>query len=183
MKKLIYFLILTIGFVNCKNLGLGTEKEKDYYDKNTETLLLLDNLNKSSEFLEINGKWKDNFNSYHQIFGIKSNSLGTKGFWEDFVIRIIVEFDNSSRTLYVKGINEQSWADCDGDSTKGEQGVECYSRIVWTKYDDSYYYCEIVYNKGSLEEAKNDPKTADASDPNSSGCGNFPWTKFVQKLD
>lgn len=184
MKKIFLFnlLIGILYLVNCKNLGLEKE-EKDLFDKNTETFLLLDSLNKSQEFLEINGFWKDNFGGYHNIYASKSASYGTKGYWEGLTNRIIVEFDNSSRTLYVKGINEPSYADCNGNGTNGQSGVECYSRIVWTKHNDSYYYCEIVFNKGSLDAAKSDPATANATNPDSSGCGGFSWTKFVQKLD
>jgi len=107
------------------------------------------------------------------------------GFWGGLINPVIVEFDNNTKTLYVKGIKEPSWADCNGNGTYGERGVECYSRVVWTKYNNDYYYCEIVYNKGSLEQAKSDPATADSSNPASGGCGvlSFPWTKFDQKLN
>jgi len=129
----------------------------------------------------------------------KKNAFsGLHGFWEElnpyysyFTIRLIVEFDNNTKTLYVKGINESDYVDCNGNGTYGERGVECYSRIVWTKYNNKYYYCEVVYGKGSLEQAKSDPTTADSTDPENRGCGGSgspdspgsPWTKFVQKLN
>ncbi|MFN3604083.1 MAG: hypothetical protein ACK4UJ_05170 [Leptonema sp. (in: bacteria)] len=185
-KKLwIYTLILLSWLVNCKNDGnLGVVKsEKDFLDKNSEIFLLLESFGKDPESLEINGKWKDNYSGYHQIYGIKTKKYGTFGFWEGLFNRIIVEFDNSTRTLYVKGINEPSWADCNGNGTNGESGVECYSRIVWTYSNDSYYYCEIVFNKASLNAAKEDPKTANDSNPSAGGCGGFPWTKFVQRIE
>ncbi len=182
-QKNLFLLLFILGFgiVNCT--GISKENKDGKLDENTENLLLLDYLNKTSvEFLEINGYWKDNWNVYHKIYAQKSY-LGTTGFWEGLINRIIVQFDNSTRTLYVKGINEPSWADCNGNGTQGENNVECYSRIVWTKFNDFYYYCEIVYNKGSLEEAKSDPTTADATNPDTGGCGGFSWTKFEQKLD
>jgi len=104
------------------------------------------------------------------------------GFWGGLINPVIVEFDNNTKTLYVKGIKEPSWADCNGNGINGEPGVECYSRIVWTKYNNDYYYCEIVYNKGSLEQAKSDTTTANSSSL-ASGCGGFSWTKFDQKLN
>ncbi len=184
MKKNLFLTIL-IGlwaFVNCKNLGLD-KNEEDLFDKKAETFLLLDDLNKTPELLEINGKWKDNYNSYHKIFALKSSTYGTIGYWEGVTNPIIVEFDNITKTLYVKGINEPIWADCNRNGTNGESGVECYSRIVWTNYQDSFYFCEIVYNKGSLDEAKNDPTIANPTNPALSGCSSFPWTKFTTKLD
>ncbi|GIX42460.1 MAG: hypothetical protein KatS3mg129_2193 [Leptospiraceae bacterium] len=179
--KLIFINLLILQlFVNC--FGFGEDKSNGKLDEKSENLLLVDYLNKTNiEFLEINGNWKDNWGSYHQIYAEKNPLSGVHGFWEGLINKIIVEFDNSSKTLYVKGINEPSWADCNNNSTNGENGVECYSRIVWTKYNGSYYYCEIVYNKASLEAAKQDTTQADASNPDSTGCGLYAWTK-LQKL-
>ena len=188
--KNFFTILIAFGlFVNC--LGLVTDKKDSGLDKNAENLLLADYLNLANnlnetkvEYLEINGKWKDNFDGEHYIFAQKNAFLGFRGFWEvlyldfnSYTIRLIVEFDNNTKTLYVK--------------EKNSQGVEKYSRIVWTKYNNHYYYCEIVYNKGSLEEAKRDSTTADSSNPESGGCGGsdspdspgFPWTKFDQKLN
>ena len=194
--KNFFTILIAFGLlVNCS--GLGKDKKDSGLDKNAENLLLADYLNLANnlnetkvEYLEINGKWRSDFgeNSYiFYIFAEKNAFFGFRGFWEDFTIRLIVEFDNNTKTLYVKGIGEPIFgeysADCNGNGTNGETGVECYSRIVWTKYNNDYYYCEIVSNKGSLEQAKSDPKTADSSNPESGGCGNFSWTKFVQKLN
>jgi hypothetical protein len=56
------FFTILIAFgllVNC--FGLGTDKKNSGLDKNAENLLLADYLNKTNvEYLEINGKWKDN---------------------------------------------------------------------------------------------------------------------------
>ena len=185
--KNFFTILIAFGLlVNC--FGLRTDKKDSGLDKNAENLLLADYLNKTNvEYLEINGKWKDNW-TYHYIYAEKNAFSGLHGFWEGLINRIIVEFDNNTKTLYVKGIGEPNYgdlysADCNGNGINGEPGVECYSRIVWTKYNNDYYYCEIVYNKGNLEQAKSDPTTANSSNPASSGCGNSPWTKFVQKLD
>ena len=188
--KNFFTILIAFGLlVNCS--GLGKDKKDSGLDKNAENLLLADYLNKTNvEYLEINGKWKDDFGSgiVYDIYAEKNALSGFQGFWGDFNYRIIVEFDNNTKTLYVKGIGEPNYggpfsADCNGNGISGEPGVECYSRIVWTKFNNDYYYCIVVYGKGSLEQAKNDPTTADSSNPASSGCGNSPWTKFVQKLD
>jgi hypothetical protein len=177
LKNILTIFIGLHLFVNC--FGLGQQKNEGKWDEKQENLFLLDYLQKTSiEFLEINGKWKDNFGGYHNIYAEKNPLSGLHGYWEGLINRIIVEFDNSTKTLYVKSVKEPSWADCNGNGTNGQVGVECFSRIVWTKYNDAYYYCEIVYNKGSLEEAKNDPSTANSSNPSTGGCGGFPWTKL-----
>jgi len=186
--KNFFTILIAFGLlVNC--FGLRTDKKDSGLDKNAEILLLADYLNKTNvEYLEINGKWEDNFNGKHYIFAQKNAFSGLRGFWEElnpfsYTIRLIVEFDNNTKTLYAKQINEPSLADCNGNGTNGDPNVECYSRIVWTKYNNYYYYCEVVYGKGSLEQAKSDPTTADSSNPESGGCGNYSWTKFEEKLD
>ena len=185
--KNFFTILIAFGLlVNC--FGLRTDKKDSGLDKNAENLLLADYLNKTNvEYLEINGKWKDDYGYYHYIYAEKNAFSGLHGFWEGLTNRIIVEFDNNTKTLYVKGINEPRFdalsVDCNGNGISGERGVECYSRIVWTKYNNDYYYCEIVYNKGSLEQAKNDTTTANSTEPDRRGCGASPWTKFVQKLN
>ena len=189
--KNFFTILIAFGLlVNCS--GLGKDKKDSGLDKNAENLLLADYLNLANnlnetkvEYLEINGKWKDDSDSgiVYNIYAEKNAFSGFQGFWEDFTLRKIVEFDNNTKTLYVKGIGESDYVDCNGNGTYGERGVECYSRVVWTKYNNDYYYCEIVYNKGSLEQAKSDPTTADSTDPENRGCGGFSWTKFVQKLN
>ena len=180
--KNFFTILIAFGLlVNC--FGLGKDKKNSGLDKNAENLLLADYLNLANnlnetkvEYLEINGKWKDDFDGKHYIFAQKNAFSGLHGFWEElnpysYTIRLIVEFDNNTKTLYAKN--------------KNSQGVDEYSRIVWTKYNNKYYYCEVVYGKGSLEEAKSDPATADSSNPERDGaCGdNFRWTKFEEKLD
>ena len=190
--KNFFTILIAFGLlVNCS--GLGKDKKDSGLDKNAENLLLADYLNLANnlnetkvEYLEINGKWRADFgeNSYiFYIFAEKNAFFGFRGFWEDFTIRLIVEFDNNTKTLYAKQINEPFMTDCNGNGTNGEPGVECYSRIVWTKYNNKYYYYEVVYGKGSLEQAKSDPATADSTEPEERGCGGSRWTKFEEKLD
>ena len=196
--KNFFTILIAFGLlVNC--FGLRTDKKDSGLDKNAETLLLADylnlanNLNKTNvEYLEINGKWRSDFGGTSYIFYIfaeKNAFFGFRGFWEElnpfsYTIRLIVEFDNNTKTLYVKE-NESDYVDCNESQTTGDPNVECYSRIVWTKFNNDYYYCIVVYGKGSLEQAKSDPATADSSNPASGGCGvlSFPWTKFDEKLD
>jgi len=189
--KNFFTILIAFGlFVNC--LGLGTDKKDSGLDKNAENLLLANYLNLANilnktkvEYLEINGKWRADFGGIYYIFAEKNAFFGFRGFWEEYnyTIRLIVEFDNNTKTLYAKQINEPFMTDCNGNRTPEESGVECYSRIVWTKYNNKYYYCEVVYGKGSLGQAKSDPTTADSSNPESGGCGGFSWTKFDEKLD
>jgi hypothetical protein len=52
-----------------------------------------------------------------------------------------------------------------------------YSRQIWTEaLDGTFYYCTVAYGLGTHEEAEAAHNTADASDPATSGCGDFAWT-------
>lgn len=185
-KKNLFWVNLIIWGFLASCFGPFKANKEDDKNKDAENFVLLELA--SHEFLEINGKWQDNFNTTHEIFAEKSILTETNGHWNTSSSygnsnRSIVKFDNTTKTLYVKANDEPSWADCNGNGTKGETGVPCYSRIVWTSYNNKYYYCEIVYNKASLAEAEGDTTTADSSNPDSSGCGGFSWTRFDTQLN
>ena len=184
-KKLLAMLAaLSVTAASCAQLGLT----EDSANEDNTTMLALAAAN-AVEALGINGSWSDNFGGSHEIAGGKSFAGGTSGNWKQtfssgsVTNSSVVEFDNSSKTVYLKTPDEpNAFADCNGNGTKGETGVECYHKNVWTvTADGSTYYCQIVYNKASLADAKADTAQADASDPANSGCGGFSWTKLTKK--
>ncbi len=190
--KLIFYvcLISLMGFVNC----IGPFKEEKDSSEDLKNILLINEL--STEYLEINGKWKFTPGqddprpaSIYSLFGQKKAITGSEGyFFDGYSFRYIVKFDNNTKTLIVKSIYEPIFGiyqiDCNGNQIGGEFFVPCYSRIHWTKYNDKFYYCEAVYNKGSLEEAEQDPYTPNANNPEANNsCGISNWTRFDVKLD
>ena len=52
-----------------------------------------------------------------------------------------------------------------------------YSRFDWAMTGDELWYCQASFDAASAEEAE--MASADPSDPASSGCGGFPWTKLT----
>jgi hypothetical protein len=58
-----------------------------------------------------------------------------------------------------------------------------FTKIVYTEpVDDSFYYCWVEFSLDTLGAAKASQATADASDPDNTGCGgSFPWTKATRK--
>ncbi len=181
--KILLSFFLASFFLNC--FGLDTGKKEDKNKDIIQNYLILGSLN--TENLEINGTWKDNYDNTHQIFGFKDGFSNTyTGYWKDnFSDRTIKFFNNGEKKLIVKSPNEPGYADCNGNGTKGESGIPCYSRIVWTFYNGKYYYCEEIFNKSSFEEALNATPTnpTSSSNPDSSGCGTFAWTRFNEKLN
>lgn len=62
-------------------------------------------------------------------------------------------------------------------------GPNTYVKVVWTEptSDGNFYYCSVDYNLPTLEAAQTSTQTADASDPDNSGCGGFSWTGMSKK--
>jgi hypothetical protein len=77
---------------------------------------------------------------------------------------VITSFDNATNTAILE--------DPDGK----------FNRWQWTDVDgDSFYYCTVDFGLDSAEDAENSDKTADDSDPETTGCGSFPWTKLTKQ--
>lgn len=135
--------------------------------------------------MEINGSWQDNFGSNHTIQGSKANSLdsGTGTWRTDTTERTILEYSNESKTAYTR-TGVPSWCSGQGASfpncTCFDAG-ECFSRFTWTNAQDKFYFCEVVYNKPTLADAKSDNTAANSSDPTNTGCGGFSWTRLDAK--
>jgi hypothetical protein len=167
------------------------QQKEDDTEKDILTLLAL------PEQMEINGNWKDGVTSYwakHHIGASKSLFGEVSGYWiEDssenpdgsLVVGVVVEFSNQIRTAYVR-TGVPSWCSGQGDTypncTCFDAGV-CYQRRLWTRFNGSFYYCDTVFNKTTLAEAKSDPgNPVSYNDPTASGsCGGFTWTHLVPR--
>lgn len=55
-----------------------------------------------------------------------------------------------------------------------------FSQFNWTRFDDALWYCQIVFDAETEEEATSHPQ-ADSSDPSQGGCGNFSWSKLISE--
>lgn len=55
-----------------------------------------------------------------------------------------------------------------------------YNRLDFTTPDasGSFYYCFVDFGLMTADEARTSTQTADATDPENSGCGGFPWTRL-----
>ncbi len=65
---------------------------------------------------------------------------------------------------------------------EGDDGT--FSRVVWTDIESgSFYSCTADFGLATAEDAEASTKPADASDPESGGCGDsgFPWTKLTKQ--
>ena len=91
-------------------------------------------------------------------------------------------------------ITESSWQDADivdwendtnwaitHNPDDAEHNPDTYAKIAWTEPDAEgvFYYCSVAFGLETAEKARTTDKTADDSNPEEGGCGNFPWTKMT----
>ena len=109
--------------------------------------------------LEITGVWASNFGFEETITDTTFN--GTP----------IATFDNAANVLITRNPD-------DAEFNPGQ-----FSRIVWTDVQgDFFHYCFVEFALPTLEDALASDATADASDPDAGGCGNFAWTRLRQGI-
>lgn len=105
--------------------------------------------------IEIAGSWESNFGSAEEIDGASWSGAH------------LVEFDNCENEAITQN----------PDDAEFSPGL--YNRLVWTEPSDgTFYYCTVSFNLDSLEAARASTSTADASDPETTGCGDFSWTRL-----
>ena len=107
--------------------------------------------------LIILGTWASDFGGYEEL---------TSTAWDDATI---LEYDNAARVAYTQNPANDAY-----DPSK-------FNKIVWTSPSaGSFYYCWVDYGLDDLASAKASTKVADASSPDTSGCGGFAWTKLTR---
>ncbi|MFP4600527.1 MAG: hypothetical protein ACLFVJ_19890, partial [Persicimonas sp.] len=81
----------------------------------------------------------------------------------------VVEFDNDENFAITQNADD------------AEFDAEKFNKEVWTEPDSDgvFYHCTVDYSLDTAEEARNTSETADDSDPENSGCGDFAWTKLT----
>lgn len=168
------------------------QQEEDDTEKDILTLLAL------PEQMEINGNWKEGLTSdppgywaKHNIGASKSLFGEVSGYWiEDssenefggVVNGVVVDFSNSKRVSYLQ-TPVPDWCAKQGDTypncTCFDAGV-CYQRRLWTRFNGSFYYCDTVFNKTTLAEAKSDPGSpVNYANPTAAkSCGFASWTEL-----
>ena len=60
------------------------------------------------------------------------------------------------------------------NDAENEFSPELWCRFDWLINGEELWYCQIIFDAESAEDAENN--AADPSDPSMGGCGDFPWT-------
>jgi hypothetical protein len=109
----------------------------------------------SSLSIEIEGTWQSNFGDTEIIDSERWGALA------------ILEYDNAENYAITQNPADFEW------------GPNLFNKSVWTEIQDgSFYYCLVDFSRDTADEARNTTNTADASDPESGGCGGFEWTRL-----
>lgn len=109
--------------------------------------------------LEIIGEYEDNFGGDQLITADDWNGSAIQG------------YDNDSNVVYTQNSEDDMF-------NPGK-----FSKFVYTDIaNDSFYFCQVVFDADTLEDAQDSDATADDSDPDETGCGgDFPWTLATRK--
>lgn len=104
---------------------------------------------------EIVGVWESNFGEIEDI---------SEESWGD--------------TTLVAWDNAENWA-VRQNAADAEYFPSTFSKVVWTEPgDDGFYYCTVAFGLDTAAAAENSTNVADTTDPATSGCGDFSWTKL-----
>jgi hypothetical protein len=113
-----------------------------------------------SEPIEIEGTWTSNFGGTEVI----DSDSWSADFGSGATVSEIVEFSNDDNAAVLQGPDD------------------LYSRYVWTEVSGGvFHYCTVSYGKASAELAVSESESADDSDPDTTGCAAFPWTKLTRE--
>lgn len=105
--------------------------------------------------LEIIGVWASNFGAQEVITSTAFNRAAIR------------QFDNGQNFLVSQ------------NSTTAPFFPGRFNRIVWTEpVNDRFFYCTVDFDLPSLQAALASTRMADATNPEVSGCGGFPWTRL-----
>jgi len=109
------------------------------------------------DVLAIVGTYTDPYGGTHVI---------TTETWTQIGVFEITRFSNEDRWLVARGVATNEYNPC------------LWSRFDFANYLGSLYFCQSVFDATSEAEALAAP-AADASDPTTSGCGNYPWSMLT----
>ena len=106
--------------------------------------------------IEIEGRYDSNFGTEESI---------TSDMWGSSTVRA---YDNDENVAYLQLPEDDMF------------NPDTFTKIVWTEPTDGvFHYCWVDFGLATIEEAQSSTAAWDASEPDVSGCGGFPWTKLT----
>ena len=116
--------------------------------------------NEGTGEIEVEGTWASNFGATEVI----DHHSWSVDYGMGATVSEIVQFSNDDNAAVLQGPDD------------------LYSRYVWTEVSgDVFHYCTVSFGKASAELAVSESEVADDSDPDTTGCATFPWTKLTRE--
>ncbi|MFT7620880.1 MAG: hypothetical protein ACI9WU_000039 [Myxococcota bacterium] len=115
--------------------------------------------------LEIAGTW-------HSSFG-GNETISADSWMSPFLTTAMIAWDNDA-----------NWA-ITQNPADAEFAPNTFAKQVWTQpeADGAFWYCTVAFGLASADEAIADPTAADATDPATTGCGGFGWTRLAPTIE
>ncbi len=107
--------------------------------------------------LAIAGDWVDDFGGSHAI----TDGAWTQTYGRDSFGYTIASYDNDVGVVIASSDDDGTW-----------------SRFDWSFVGETLWYCQTGFGLPSQQDAEQTP-AADASDPESGGCGEFSWSRLT----
>ena len=112
--------------------------------------------------VDIVGAWVDGWDTQHSITEDRWTQ-GDYDFW-------LTEWST-----------DEGWAVAQNDASN-EYNPELWSRFEWVTVDGDLWYCQSAFDAATEQDALA-VAAADASDPATTGCGGFAWTRMYVPLE
>ena len=152
LTHLILSLSMALALTACGDAA--TDEAADTNEQETSTT----DSSTSAAGLDIAGDYVDSWGSSHTI---------TENMWTT---------DGSSMFHIAYMSNEEQVVIAQNDD-ENEYNPSLWSRFDWTENDAGLWYCQTAY-AAETQDAAMATEAADATDPETAGCGGFGWTKL-----
>ncbi len=113
--------------------------------------------------LAIRGEYDNNFGGSETITAVTWTAYGSPS--------RIVDWDDGERWVITQNPEDAMF------------GPNLFNRVVYTEPNPagSFYHCTVEFGLETAAAARMSAATADATDPENSGCGMFPWTRLDRR--
>jgi len=193
MKTKITIFLWLMTLLGClETLPLTEETvSKEEYDRVTQTLLLgIEGLKRQKD--------NDVAAAYGSLFELRGawNSFTGNGTTLDTIVRypsgaqesihtdattyssceVLISYTNSGMFITQ---NPQNNGICPNGFTDNNKGK--FNKVVYFRDGSKIWICSVVTTRDTYEEALNAADTSNRSNPGSSGCGGFAWSRIEKR--
>ncbi len=110
--------------------------------------------------IEVHGDWHTNYGGVMSISSFM---------WDAATVS---SYNNNSRTAITQNSADDEWS------------PSTFNVVQWTEpMDGVFWVCTVDFGLETADDAATSAKVADASDPATGGCGDFPWTRLEPTLE